>query len=408
MAKYHLYCTECGREIEDFGQWFLQGQKCACGCARVEARYDVDYGKLNELCHGRADNLFHYFDFLPLHRREDVVTLGEGAVPMEKWEFLADYAWQKYGVKCTPVVTRSDMSGGTGTFKDQAAALGASLFKEYGVKEYCIASTGNSATAFSRYLSEAGIAFKVFMPKDVNPDTVAAIRSHGQEAIIVDGGYGAAKKAAAEYSAATGTLMTPGNIDPIRVESKRTLVFEYLRQLGRLPDVYMQAVAGGTAPIALDKGIRELNGAIDSCRLQLPRMILSQQDTCDPMVRSWEKHTSEGFPDGWEKDYVSVTPTTRISILTAANPGNYPIVGPLVRKSGGSFVRVAEESLAELARWVYREKGFIPGPASMVCIAGFLKALESGLIHDGELVSINMGEGSIRSSWFRQEVIKEI
>jgi len=415
-AKYRLYCTKCGAEISDFGQWFAQGQKCSCGCSRAEIRYAADYSRLSELLEGAAHGLFHYFDFLPLNDRANAVSLGEGTVPLERWKFLEDIALRVCGLHLQVVVSRSDLSGGTGSFKDPAAALGASLFKEWGVNGYCIASTGNSATAFSRYCAEAQVPYRVFVPSDVNPETVEAIRSHGNEVVIVEGGYGAAKKAAADWCARTGTLISPGNIDPIRVESKRTLVFEYLRQLRRMPDVYIQAVAGGTAPIALDKGVREIGremgGSVrvggSDVPVTLPRMILSQQDTCDPMVQAWEKASASGFPEGWEADYPCVTPHTKISILTAGTPGNYPIVAPIVRRSGGSFVRVKESSLASLAASVLREKGFVPGPASMVCIAGFLQALEQGLLHDGELVSVNMGEGCSRSGWFREEVEKVI
>ncbi len=410
--KYHLYCTKCGNEISDFGEWFSMGQKCTCGCARAEIRYFADYSRLGELLEGSADGLFHYFDFLPLNERRHAVTLREGTVPLEEWKYLEDIALRQYGLRISVFVSRSDLSGGTGTFKDPAAALGASLFREWGVKGYCLASTGNSATAFSRYLAEAGVPFTVFMPCDVNPDSVEVIRSHGSSVVISEGGYGAAKQEAAAFSASTGTLMTAGNIDPIRVESKRTLVFEYLRQLHRMPDVYIQAVAGGTAPLALDKGVRELasecGGTVrvagQDIPVTLPRMILAQQDTCDPMVQAWEKNTADGFPSGWEKDYPSVTPRTRISILTAGTPGNYPLVAPIVRRSGGAFVRVSEDSLPALAREVLREQGIIPGPASMVCIAGFLKALEQGLLHEGDVVSVNMGEGSARAGWFREIV----
>ena len=403
-AKYHLYCTSCGKEIEDFGQWFAQGQKCSCGCQRAEARYFTDYGKLPELCKGKAENLFHWFDFLPLNSRENIVTLGEGAVPMEQWGFLKEYAKREYGIDCTPLVSRSDLSGGTGTFKDPAAALGASLFREWGVKAFSAASTGNTATAFSRYCAEAGVKFTIFVPSDVSPDTALTILSHGQDLRVSQGNYGDAKREAAEFSKETGTLMTAGNIDPIRVESKRTLVFEYLRQLGRIPDVYIQAVAGGTAPIALDKGVRELNA--EGIDIKLPRMILAQQDTCDPMVQGWENAVKAGFPEGWEKDFPSLKPRTEISILSTGTPGMFPIVAPIVRKSGGSFVRVKEDSLVELAKWIYKESGIIPGPASMVCIAGFLKALEEGHIHNGDVVSINMGEGSARNTKFKEAVLK--
>lgn len=414
MAKYHLVCTACGERIKDFGQWFEQGQKCACGCKRAEAVYEADYASLGSLCHEGADNLFHWFDFLPVESRDNIVTLGEGAVPLERWVFLERFALKRYGIHCIPVVSRSDMSGGTGTFKDPAAALGASLFREWGVKHFCAASTGNTATAFSRYCAISDVRFSVFVPSDVEKDTAEAIMADGQDLRISKGNYADAKKEAAQFSESEGVLMTAGNIDPIRVESKRTLVFEYLRQLHRMPDVYVQAVAGGTAPIALDKGVRELERecggvvAIDDDRInvKLPRMLLVQQDTCDPMVRGWEKAEADGFPEGWEKDYPSLEPKTAISILSTGNPGMFPIVAPIVKKSGGSFVRVEESSLVQLAKWVNEEKGFVPGPASMVCIAGFLKALEQGLIKDGDLVSINMGEGSARASRFRKEVLK--
>lgn len=411
-VKYHLVCTECGKTFSDFGEWFSLAQTCSCGSHRVEARYYGDYSRLQQLCMQPADNLFHWFDFLPLNDRENIVTLGEGAVPLQKWDFLGRYALEKYGIHCTAVVSRSDLSGGTGTFKDPAAALGASLFREWGVKAYCAASTGNTATAFSRYCSEAGVDFTVFVPCDVCPDTVSAISSYGQKVVVSEGRYVAAKKEAADFSLRTGTLMTPGNIDAIRVESKRTLVFEYLRQLGRMPDVYVQAVAGGTAPIALEKGVRELyencGGRIEiggeSVELRMPRIILAQQDTCAPMLLAWKKAVSAGFPAGWDTDYPSLTPQTAISILSTGTPGMYPVIAPIVRKSGGAFVEVREDSLVGLARWVRDEMGLVPGPASMVCIAGFLKALEEGLIKDGDLVSVNMGEGSGRACWFRKAV----
>ncbi len=427
-AKYHLYCTGCGAEIQDFGAWFARGQKCSCGCARAEARYFEDYSVLDTLCRaksvvgyaaavGSSAGLFRYFELLPLEGRENIVSLGEGTVPLERWEWLEELAKTKYGTECQVFVSRSDLSGGTGTFKDPAGALAASLFKEYGIKEFCIASTGNSATAFARYLSLAGVGCTVFTPSDVSPDTVGTIRSFGQKVVVSKGNYAQAKKECAEYSAANGVLTSAGNIDPIRVEAKRTLVFEYLRQLGGMPDVYIQAVAGGTAPIALDKGVRELNSpevkkSFDVSKLNggrpvsLPRMILVQQDLCDPMVRAWEKASAAGFPEGWEKDYPSIAePETAISILSTGTPGMYPIVAPIVRKSGGQFVRIEEDSIVELARRVLEHNGFVPGPASMVCIAGFIRALEKGLIHCGDRVSVNMGEGSDRALAFRNKVM---
>ena len=345
MNKYQLVCRGCGHVIDNFKQWFDADQQCpTCGCQRADIEYAAPYERLHELCAGHPDSIYHYFDFLPVSDKRNIVSFGEGAIPIEEWDFLNEYARTRHGIDCRVMVYRNDLNGGTGTFKDIAASLGASLMKENGVKEYCVASTGNTATAFARYLAKAGIQFTVFVPNDATPDSVAAIRSYGQRVVVSTGGYGQAKQEAAAYHKDNHVLISTGNIDPIRVEAKRTMVFEYLRQLGRMPDVYVQAVAGGTGPIALDKGIRELQKNF-STDIHYPRMILAQQDTCDPMVQAWEKAVSNGFPEGYEHDYPSLTPQTRISILSAGTPGMYPIVAPLVRQSGGSFVRVREAGL---------------------------------------------------------------
>ena len=106
------------------------------------------------------------------------------------------------------------------------------------------------------YLSMAGVNCSVFMPEDALKASEATISSYGQQVFRVMGDYAKAKEIAAGYAAAHNIPISAGNIDPIRVEAKKTMVFEWLRQIDRIPDVYIQAVSGGTGPIAVDKGIR--------------------------------------------------------------------------------------------------------------------------------------------------------
>lgn len=400
--KYKLVCTKCGKVIEDFAQWFEMNQQCDCGCKRADVVYTADYHKITELTKSehQPQDFYHYFDFLPVMDKSNIVTFGEGAIPIEEWDFLEKFAKEKYGIDCKAMVYRNDLNGGTNTFKDIAASLAASVFKENGVKEFCVASTGNTATAYSRYLAKAGIKFTVFVPNDVCPDTVEAIRSYGQNVVISEGNYGAAKKEAADFHQKNHVLMSAGNIDPLRVEGKKTMVFEYLRQIGKMPDVYIQAVAGGTGPIALDKGVRDMQSTFPN--VKLPRMLLIQQDTCDPMVQGWNNAVANNFPEGYENDYpVIANPKTMVSILSTGNPGMFPIVAPIVRKSGGTFLQVKESDLVDFGKLVKKERGIYLGPASIVCLAGFFKALESGQIHNGETVLLNTGEGAARAQFFK-------
>lgn len=399
--KYRLVCKKCGKEIPNFAQWLQQDQLCECGSNYVEAEYNTDYKQLKNLINSTPENFWHYFDYLPLSSKENAISCQEGTVPIEEWDFLNRYAKENYDIDCKVMVCRNDLNGGTNTFKDVAAALAASIFKENGVKEYCLASTGNTATAYSKYLSIGGTKFTVFTPNCVNEDTVEEIKSHNQNIVISEGDYAQAKKEAAEHHKRNNVLISMGNIDPIRVEAKKTMVFEFLRQLGKMPDVYLQAVSGGTGPIAIEKGVREISAYYPEATL--PKMLLVQQDTCDPMVRGWEEACRKGFPEGYEKEYpVIENPQTCVSILSTGNPGMFPIVAPIVKKSGGNFLRVKEADLVDYARLIKRERNIDLGPASIVCFAGFFEALRKQEIANGQLVLINTGEGAARARDFKK------
>ncbi len=404
MSKYQIQCVKCQHVISDFKEWFSVQQECPkCGSKHAEVRYDTDYSSLKDRLKEGTDSLWHYFDFLPLEDKNNIISCKEGGIPIEQWDYLEKYAKEHYNIDCKVVVYRNDLNGGTNSFKDVAGSLLASLLKENGISEYVIASTGNTATAYSKYLSLAGIKLTVFVPNCVVEDSVQEITKLGQEVKVVDGDYTFAKQMAANFHKENGVLISAGNIDPVRVEAKKTMVFEFLRQMGKMPEVYIQAVSGGTGPIAIDKGVREIEKFYPEA--VLPKIVLVQQDTCDPMVQAWENAEKAGFPEGYQNEYpVIENPQTEITILSTGNPGMFPIVAPIVKKSGGTFVRVLENDIVKLGVEVYQEKNILFGPAGVVCLAGFYEALKKNQIKNGDTVLINVGEGAARNIQFAEKV----
>jgi threonine synthase len=89
--KFHLHCTQCGYDVADFKEWFEYMQKCPkCGCAVVDVQYSKDYSALKDMIFSNGSepkNLWHYFDFLPLNNRENIISRGEGVIPLEQWGF---------------------------------------------------------------------------------------------------------------------------------------------------------------------------------------------------------------------------------------------------------------------------------------------------------------------------------
>jgi threonine synthase len=398
--KFYFICRSCGNRIDGFGQWFENGQKCPeCSGKWVDVKYTGNYLKLPNLINSHncsPESLFHYFDYLPLLDRNSIISSGEGVIPVDRWGFLEDFAREHYGLDITVLTYRNDQNPATGTFKDVAAAVATSVLKENGIREYCVASTGNIANSFAHYLAMAGISLSVFIPDDALQANEAGVGCYGQRVFRVRGDYSLAKKICAEYSAKYNIPMSGGNIDPARVEAKKTQVFEWLRQLGYLPDVYIQALAGGTGPIAIHKGIEDIR------HLKLfehePRYVLIQVSGCNPMVQAWEKAKKEGFSEGWENRFPIIDrPKTCIPTLANGNPQTYPIISRLVRDTGGEFLTFDENLYTDVARLVAYETAVRIGPASAIAAGGFFEALRNGVIRNGERILINIGEGMHRA-----------
>ena len=405
--KYYLKCKKCGHIIEDFSIWFDNNQKCdKCGSNWATVHYYEPIDKIKDLISdkNKPDSLWTYFDFLPLLDRKNIVTHGEGVIPVDRWQFLENFAKDKFGLNLTVYAYRNDRSPGTGTFKDAAAAVAASILKENGIKEYAIASTGNIATAYSNYLAAAGISLSVFVPNDALKAHEAEVSSYGQRIYRVKGDYAKAKKVAADYAEKHNILLSGGNTDPLRVEAKKTMVFEWLRQIGKLPDVYIQALSGGTGPIAIDKGCNDLaeSGLID----KIPRFIMVQPGNCDPMTVAWKKAKKNNFPEGWEEDYpIFDNPVSKIPTLATGNPKTYPIISQLVKKSNGEIISFDEDDMVDVAKLVSYETAVNIGPASTVAVGGFFESLKQGLINDGDSIIINVGEGVKRATELMDEMI---
>jgi len=406
-TKYHLECKSCGHKIGDMSDWFKNFQECPeCGGKWADVHYTADMSgvkKLIEIEDHEAKSVFNYFDFLPIDNKENIVTNGEGVIPVERWNFLEDFAKKYYNLDLKVNVYRNDLNPGTGTFKDVAASVAASGLKEHGVKQYVVASTGNIASAFSHYLAEAGINLAVFVPENALKANVAEVSAHGQKIFRVKGDYAMAKKVAADYAKNNGILMSGGNTDPLRVEAKKTMVFEWLRQCGKLPDVYIQALSGGTGPIAIDKAVRDLEGIYD---LKNPRYIMVQPSGCDPMTQGWKTAKANNFPEGWLHDYPIIeNPETEVPTLATGNPATYPIIAKIVKDSDGEIITFNEDLMKDMARIVAFEKGIKVGPASTTAIGGFFRALEEGALRNGESVLINVGEGMNRAPKLVEDMI---
>jgi threonine synthase len=406
--KYHLECKKCGEKIPSFAEWFDAGQKCPkCGFGQADVWYERDFKELIAQIKDKNFNprsLWAYFDFLPVLDPQNIVSVGgEGVVPIDNWTFLEKFAKEKYNLDIKVYAHRNDDNYSTGTFKDLAGTMVASLLKEHKKDKYVVASTGNIGVAFSRYCAAANVSLSAFIPAISLKSQEAEIGCFGQTVYRVNGDYHRAKHVAAEFAKKNDILLAAGNFDPMRIEAKKTMVYEWIRQMPQLPTVYMQALSGGSGPIGIEKACRELKGtgAFD----KMPRFILVQPSKCAPMAHAWDKAKAQGFPQGWQNEYpVYEDPETKIQTLSTGNPTAYPYLAPMVKDSQGEIIDFEEIQTLDVARLAAFEVAVRIGPAAAVTLGGFIKSLRLGHIKNGDVVMINIGEGIRRAPGFMEEI----
>lgn len=407
--KFIIKCRECGNVISSFKEWFNSSQKCNnCGENRVWVEYKEGYKKLLNLCNfsKHLPNMWHYYDFLPISNKKNIVSGNEGVVPIDRWKFIEKYAKERYDINCQVFAHRNDQNHYTGTFKDMAGTIVASVLKENNIKNYVVASTGNIANAYAKYLAKASIKLYAFIPHNASKLQEVQISAFGQKVFRVNGDYAKAKKMAAEFAQDHGFLLAAGNFDPMRIEAKKTMVYEWIRRMNHFPSVYIQALSGGTGPLGIEKAFHELESfeIVD----KLPRQILIQSNKCDPMAQAWKEAKKNDFPDNWYNSYQIIqNPVTEIPTLSTGNPKTYPVISKFVRKTKGEIISSDEQKAIDIAKLVALESNVLMGPAAALPVSGLFDAFAKDLIEEGDVILINVGEDARRSPGFLENFSEE-
>ncbi len=395
---YKLICHQCKNITESYKDWLKNNQACnKCNCILSFIKYDkFDTDCFNEV---HAKNIWVYKNNLPLDDSDNITSLNEGTLEVENWKSLQLIAEKYFSISCKIYTLRNDNNPGTGTFKDLAGTVISSVLKELKIKNYVVASTGNIGAALSRYLAINNISFYAFIPEDSSTLQESEIRSNGATVFRVNGDYAKAKILAKEFALKNNYLLGGSGVDPLRIEAKKTMIYEYFRQKKLSPTIYIQAVSGGTGPIGVYKGSSELqeHGLIES----IPKLFLYQSNSCSPMANAFKKASSKGFPEGWHKEYQIISnPDTEITTLATGDPTLYPFLSEMVYKSQGYIDSVSEENVFNVFKFIALNETVKIGPAACIAILGLLKALSENKINNGDEVLINIGEGAKRTPGF--------
>jgi threonine synthase len=319
---------------------------------------------------GRTRDLWRYREVLPVLDAANICTLGEGFTPLLRLK--------------NGVVMKDDGQIPTGTFKARGMAVAVSKAKELGLRKLVVPSAGNAGAALACYAARAGLAARVFIPRETPEPIIKECKVYGADVILVEGNISDAGAKMREDMAGYFDMSTLR--EPYRLEGKKTMGYEIAEQTGfELPGAILYPTGGGTGLIGMWKAFDEMEklGWIGQER---PRMFSVQSDTCAPVVMAFSSGMEDvdpSFPDGH----------TIAAGLRVPRPFAGKQILAVLRTSRGGAVSVPEKEILPAVRSLAKEGVFVC-PEGATTLAGYRRLVEDGIIDRGERVLLyNTGTG---------------
>jgi threonine synthase len=375
----YLECGFCGAPYGDPEQLWRTSPCCE---RPLLARYDLASlrGRFTPAALvGRTADLWRYAEVLPVRDADHRITLGEGFTPLIDAPRLADE------LDVERIWIKDEGQNPTGSFKARGLVMAVARARELGAEAVALPSAGNAGAAAAAYGAAAGLMVHVAVPRDTPATIVAEMRALGAEVRLVDGLITDAGALLAEEATRHGWFDLSTLKEPYRVEGKKTMAYELVEQLGRIPDVIVYPTGGGTGLVGMWKAFDEMEelGWIGAER---PRMIAIQATGCAPIVRAWERGHEQATP--W--------PDARTAAwgLRVPRAIGDTLILEAIRSSGGAAIAVDDGAMEGAVARIGRCTGVYASIEGGATAAAIPVLLDRGLLHLGEeIVLFNTGSG---------------
>ena len=379
-----LACPDCGTVVDD--RW-----RCRCGAPlRFAAPPTPSTGpKASSALDTRA-GLWAFAPFLAVGDDPcDRVTLGEGATPLvdaPEWDaaFKLEYVFP------------------TGSFKDRGATTTLTRARELGVDRVVEDSSGNAGAAIATYAARAGIDAEVYVPADVKPAKLRAIRRAGATPVRIEGGRRAVTEACidavegaldvaagtsdAADDPASGAWYASHAWNPAFFEGTATIAYEIAHQRDwSAPDAVVIPVGHGTLLLGAHWGFERLEraGWIDEC----PRLYAAQAAGIAPLVRALHgpEEANPASDHNAAADGIQIAEPVRLSALRTA-----------VTETGGDAIAVTEAA-GDAALDRLHAAGFYTEPTCAVAPAALEMLRDRGAIASDEDVVVPLTGSGLKT-----------
>jgi threonine synthase len=347
-----MFCADCGGLLafETFGPTpgtNLDRDRIAARRASIDQR--------------DRSGVWRYRDLLPEIPFDDIVTLGEGDVPLYDGPRGAEYA------RVDRLAYLHLGMNPTASFKDAGMTVAVSRAVATGARIAICASTGNTSASLAAYAARAGIHALVLVPSTgISESKVAQTLDYGATVVAIDGDFDAALATVREQDPKRVAIVN--SVNPYRIEGQKTVAFVLLEQRRwRVPDWVV--VPGGNLgnTSALGKGFREALalGWID----RLPRLVTVQASGAAPFSRAFRTNA----------DLVPVHAETTATAIKIGAPASWRKAKAEILAHRGTVTDVDDDAIAD-ARAIVGRDGIGCEPASAATLAGLRELVAAGTI----------------------------
>lgn len=259
------------------------------------------------------------------------------------------------------LVLKDETRTPTGSNKDRATALCCADALMAGATAIAAASSGNVAVSLAAGAAASGLEAYVFVSKrSVAPSKVALMRAFDATVFLVDAPYETAYRLSEAACARFGWYSRNTGANPLALQGKKTVAFEVWEQLGRrMPELAYLPVGDGVTLAAFVHGCEELVrcGVAD----RRPKVVGVQAAGSAPLARAFAAGRSDWSP---------IAAHTFADGVAVGDPFYGRQALAAVRRTGGEFVEVTEEQIAEAIALLARTTGLLAEPAGAAALAG--------------------------------------
>jgi threonine synthase len=302
------------------------------------------------------------WQYAPLVPEDPLVTLGEGGTPLvdaENWDaqFKLEYVFP------------------TGSFKDRGATTTLSRAAALGVDTVVEDSSGNAGAAVATYAARAGIDARIYVPADVKPSKLTAIRRAGGEPVRVEGSRSDVTDAciAAVEETDSDAWYASHAWRPSFLAGTATVAYEIAAQRGwNAPDAVVLPLGHGTLFLGAYRGFRRLaeRGWIET----VPRLLGAQAAGVAPIVEQLHGSAAAAGDNDLADGIQIAEPVRREEILTAVERTDGDVLAvdtetvesTLDRLHRAGFYTEPTCATAPAALDSYRDRGTLAADADVV------------------------------------------